>query len=176
MNRRALVVSVAAAGLTACSREPAKAPGAPEAAPPAFPDPADTIRPIYAPYMSQSGIPRLRSQAPWSADLAAQIDAMMARSEALNEPILDFDPVINAQDWQLSGLEVSTDGVVQSSHAVVRARFVNMGRQDEVLYDLIWENDGWRVDNIRSSGWDLRQIITQNPTPLPTTSGGEEQK
>lgn len=163
MNRRVFFLSVSVAGLAAaCSREQAKSPAAPEESTAIVPDPADTIRPIYAPYMTEgAAFPQLRNQAPWSGDLLAQIDAMIARSEALNEPILDFDPIVNAQDFQVSALEVSTEAVAQNSHATVRARFANLGRQEEILYDLIWENGGWRVDNIRNSEWDLRQIVTQ---------------
>jgi hypothetical protein len=36
-----------------------------------------------------------------------------------------------------------------------------MGRPTEIVYDLIWENGGWRVDNIRTSAWDLRRIAAQ---------------
>jgi hypothetical protein len=87
-----------------------------------------------------------------------QLEAMSARSQAMGEPILDFDPLIDAQDYQLSDLNVTTDAVVENSHATVRASFNNNGQPAEVLYDLIWENGAWRVDNIRTSNWDLRQI------------------
>jgi hypothetical protein len=68
---------------------------------------------------------------------------------------------VNAQDWQIISVAVTTDGVVANSHATVRARFVNGSTEDEVVYDLVWEGGGWRVDNMRHTGWDLRQIITQ---------------
>jgi hypothetical protein len=83
---------------------------------------------------------------------------MMARSQAQGEPILDFDPLIDAQDYQLTNLNVTTDAVVANSHATVRANFTNAGAPSEVVYDLIWENGGWRVDNVRTSRWDLRAI------------------
>lgn len=82
------------------------------------------------------------------------------RSRAAEEPILDFDPFVNAQDWQIGSVAVATDGVVANSHATVRARFVNGTTEDEVVYDLVWEGGGWRVDNMRHTGWDLRQIVT----------------
>ena len=67
--------------------------------------------------------PAFRDQAPWSAGLWAQLEAMMARSQARNEPILDFDPVIGAQDHQLANLNVATEAISENSHAVVRASF-----------------------------------------------------
>mgnify|MGYP001330039671 FL=1 len=84
---------------------------------------------------------------------------MVARSQAINEPILDFDPIIGAQDYQLSNLDVANEAISEGSHAVVRARFNNATTtQTNIVYDLIWEDDRWKVDNIRGEGWDLRQI------------------
>ena len=107
-------------------------------------------------------VPAFRDQAPWSAGLWAQLETMMARSQARNEPILDFDPVIGAQDHQVGNLNVTTEAISENSHAVVRASFTNLGRGEEIVYDLIWEGDRWKVDNIRGGNWDLRQIATQS--------------
>jgi hypothetical protein len=41
----------------------------------------------------------------------------------------------------------------------VRASFTNAGQHEEVLYDLVWQDDRWKVDNVRTSEWDLRTII-----------------
>lgn len=154
MHRRKLLLGAAAlAALAACSREAAKAPQTPA------PDPAAAIRPLYDRYMTDGAqFPDFRNQAPWSADLWRQLEAMTQRSEALNEPILDFDPLIDAQDYQLSDLNVRTESVVENSHATVRAAFTNIGRPTEMVYDLVWEDGAWRVDNIRTATWDLRQI------------------
>jgi hypothetical protein len=157
MHRRAIILSAAAiAALAACSPQEEKKAETPAA--PA-PDPASVIRPLYDRYLTEGAqFPEFRDQAPWSASLWAQLEAMVARSEALNEPILDFDPLIDAQDYQLTNLNVATEALAENSHATVRASFANAGRPTEVVYDLVWENGGWRVDNIRASNWDLRQI------------------
>ena len=145
--------------LAACSRQQQKQAESDTTTGAAGPDPAEAIRPLYARYMTQgSPAPPFQDQAPWSGELWSQLEAMNRRSEAANEPILDFDPLIGAQDYQLSNLNVTTDGVVAQSHAVVRASFDNLGQHTEILYDMVWANDGWRVDNIRGDGWDLRQI------------------
>ena len=157
MRRRAILLAAAGlAALAACSRQETKAP---ETQAPAAPDPAATIRPLYDRYLTEGAeFPDFRNQAPWSADLWRQLEAMTQRSEARNEPILDFDPLIDGQDYQLSNLNVATEGMVENSHASVRASFTNMGRPTEIVYDLVWEDGAWRVDNIRTSTWDLRQI------------------
>lgn len=164
LDRRAVLAGVGAAALAACSQqEPAKTETAESnaSAGSAAPDPAATIRPLYNPYLTEGAtFPAFREQAPWSAALWAQLEAMMARSEAAGEPILDFDPLIDAQDYQLNNLSVTTDAVSEGSHAVVRSRFSNAGRDTEVVFDLVWEQNGWRVDNIRTAAWDLRQIAT----------------
>lgn len=161
MHRRAIILSAGAiAVLAACSRQNETKADTETPAPPA-PDPATVIRPLYDRYLTEDAeFPAFRDQAPWSASLWAQLEAMTARSEALNEPILDFDPLIDAQDYQITNLNVATEALAENSHATVRASFANAGRPTEVVYDMVWENDGWRVDNIRASNWDLRQIAS----------------
>lgn len=159
IGRRWFVVGAGALAMAACS--PQGAEKAAEGETPSTQNPADVIRPLYDRYMVENAqFPSFREQAPWSESMWAALEAMTQRSEALGEPILDFDPLIDAQDYQLSNLNVATDGVVEGSHAVVRASFQNAGTQSEVLYDMIWEQNGWRVDNIRTAQWDLRQIAT----------------
>jgi hypothetical protein len=160
MNRRNFVIAAAAAA-AACSRqsEAPDAPAAQDSAGRAADDPAAVIRQLYDPYLTQGAtFPSFREQAPWSADLWTELEAMMARSQALNEPILDFDPLISAQDYQLSDLNVGTDSMVEAANAVVRASFTNLGQATQVVYDMVWEGNRWKVDNIRGDGWDLRQI------------------
>jgi hypothetical protein len=156
MLRRTIILGiVAAAVLAACSQDQKSA----DAPATQASDPAAVIRPLYDPYLAEGAqFPEFRHQAPWSADLWRQLEAMMARSNALNEPIMDFDPLIDAQDYQLTNLNVATESVVENSHAVVRASFSNAGRPTEVVYDLVWEDGGWRVDNIRGAEWNLREV------------------
>jgi hypothetical protein len=167
MHRRAIILgSVSVAVLAACSRQEQKA----ETPTAAAPDPAAVIRPLYDRYFTEGAeFPEFREQAPWSADLWAQLEAMVARSNAINEPILDFDPLIDAQDYQLSNLNVTTEAIAENSHATVRASFTNGPRPTEVVYDMIWEGGAWRVDNIRTAMWDLRQIAAApNADAIPT--------
>jgi hypothetical protein len=161
MNRRALLVSMTVFAVAGCSRQQEKAP----ASGAGMPDPAAIIAPLYQPYLAHAPLTALQDQAPWTARLHTQIAAMLARSATADEPILDFDPIIGAQDFELSNLTLSTEAVVENSHAVVRADFTNLGRAQTIVYDLAWEDSGWRVDNIRGAAWDLRQIASQGATP-----------
>lgn len=162
MLRRNLIIGAGAAALVACSPPTAKQdePAA-DGAGRAMTDPAMVIRQLYEPYLTPGAtFPDFQNQAPWSASLWTTLEAMMARSQAINEPILDFDPLIAAQDYQLSDLNVATESMVEASHAVVRASFNNATTPTEVVYDMTWEDDRWKVDNIRGADWDLRQIAS----------------
>lgn len=161
MRRREFLAAAGAASLAACSQPPAdkQAPPQPSEGARAITDPAAVIRPLYDRYMTPDAqFPDFLEQAPWSNDLRTLLAAMVARSSTINEPILDFDPLIGAQDYQLSNLNVANEAVVEGGHAVVRASFNNATAQTEIVYDLIWEDDRWKVNNIRGDGWDLRQI------------------
>lgn len=163
IERRTLILGLSAAALAACSRDNAKSKtgdtvttggGATSIAG----DPAAVVRPLYAPYMTQGSTFPDMLTLPWSQDLRTQLTAMVARSNAINEPILDFDPVIGAQDYELSNLNVVNEAVVENSSAVVRATFTNQNQHTEIVYDMVWENNAWRINNVRGDGWDLRQI------------------
>ncbi len=164
MRRRDFVTATSVALLAACSPQPAEKAEAPPARETtrAITDPSAVIRPLYKRYMMpDTQFPGFLEEAPWSNDLRTQLAAMMARSQQINEPILDFDPLIGAQDFQLSNLNVANEAISEASHAVVRASFNNANQHIEIVYDLIWEDDRWKVDNIRGDGWDLRQIAAQ---------------
>ena len=159
MQRRDLILALSAVALAACTPPQAEKSETPAEGARAVTDPAAVIRPLYDRYMTpNTEFPAFEDQAPWSNSLRTLLLAMMARSQAINEPILDFDPIINAQDYQLSNLNVTNEAIVEGSHAAVRAAFDNAGTHNELVYDMIWEDDRWKVDNIRGEGFDLRQI------------------
>lgn len=159
MRRRELMLALSAAALAACTPPQAEKSETPAEGARAVTDPAAVIRPLYDRYMTPDAqFPDFREQAPWSDSLWSLLSAMMRRSEQINEPILDFDPIIGAQDYQLSNLNVANEAISEGSHAVVRVTFNNATTPTNIIYDLIWEGDRWRVDNIRGEGWDLRQI------------------
>lgn len=165
MNRRAILVGALVLAVAACQPQPTETPSE-ETEAQTYPDPAEAIAPLYERYRTDPMVttfPTLTEQAPWSAAMRATLEAMVARSQTAEEPILDFDPFVNAQDWRVGAVSVTTDGVVANSHATVRARFVNFDREDEVVYDLVWEGGAWRVENIRHSEWDLKRIASAGP-------------
>lgn len=167
MLRRSFLIALALAG---CSQPAEKAKAPPAPAP--NEDPAAVVRPLYDRYMPgapEFQYPNLEDQAPWSASLRQAMVDQERRFAAMTDGDpegIDFDVFINGQDWQLSDLHVTTDSVVPQSHAVVRASFTNSGTHEDVMYDMVWENGGWRIDNMRSGGppdgWDLRQLVSKD--------------
>lgn len=164
MLRKVMIAAMAVAALGACQREqaPTEEPAQTTETQRAITDPAAVVRQSYEPYLTQGAqVPGLQEAAPWSDRMAADIAAMYARTQQGDAPVLDFDPIIDAQDYQLSDVTTATESLAEASHAVVRASFTNMGARHEVVYDLVWEGDRWKVDNVRTAAWDMRAIVTR---------------
>lgn len=165
-------VLAAALLMSGCSQQTPQAPeSVAEKTPPAaatqIPDPAGLIRPLYDRYLTPPNPdeepPPFSRQAPWSAAMSTAIQALEARANTdPYAPALDFDPFTHGQGGAITNVQVTTDAVAENSHAVVRAMFTRAGAPDEVVYDLIWEDGGWRIDNMRGSDWDLRAFLAQS--------------
>jgi hypothetical protein len=137
-------VVAAAFLLTACGGRPA-----------AGSDPVSTVEAVYAPYVAHAANPpALDNAAPWTADLAALIEA----AEGV-EGGLGFDPIIDGQDYEVAGLQIAAADGAAAGQAVVDARFTNLGDEVTVTYDLVQENGGWRVQDVRTEDWTLRGAL-----------------
>ncbi|MBW8881457.1 MAG: DUF3828 domain-containing protein [Asticcacaulis sp.] len=140
---------------------------APALASPAFaelPDsPSQIVGKLYAPYLThphassefidKSAIERVRPFA--SAAFAAAIDkdqACMEREQGICN--LDWDVIINGQDWEVSNFAIEGDG------ATVRAHFVNF-ESLTVTYHFIREGDVWKIDDIENLAPDSEGKATQ---------------
>ena len=91
--------------------------------------------------------------------LAALIikDRRQARGEVGK---LDADPFIDAQDWEIEGVEVAVrDTTAGKARATVS--FKNLGQPQTVILDLVKLKQGWRIADIT---WDrkatLRGLLT----------------
>jgi Protein of unknown function (DUF3828) len=61
--------------------------------------------------------------------------------------MLDGDPFIDGQDWQIAGLNIAVSEPAPGK-AVATAAFSNMGTPKRVVLDLIKLGDGWRIAEI----------------------------
>lgn len=78
---------------------------------------------------------------------------------------LDFDPFVGGQDWEIGGLKVK-EIYRSGGEAQVRADFANFGEPRSILFSLVREDGGWRIDDIASTlppRWVLSNILTGTP-------------
>ena len=76
---------------------------------------------------------------------------------------LDFDPWINAQDWQIKNVKVTSEPVeLAPSRRTVKATFKNIDRPEDIRFYFERTKDGWKIDDVRSAGkesWTLSLIL-----------------
>lgn len=84
---------------------------------------------------------------------SAFLQELYEQDEA-NTPIgemgaLGFDPYINGQDFDLADFEiVATE--IEGDAATAEVYFTNFGEPTELIYDLVFEDNGWRIDDVTS--------------------------
>lgn len=149
MGRRLVLAILAASALAACG---GPTPGA---------DPVATVEPLYAPYLANENPKSLLESAPWTTELRGLLERAIDLSEQRNEPLSvnDFDPIVDAQDWQITDLTVELTKPPEDGRAEVVAHFKNYDEDVAVTYDLREEGGGWRVDNMSTPNWSLRQML-----------------
>lgn len=68
-------------------------------------------------------------------------------------PSLDFDPFIDAQDWDITGFQVTVRDIAPQK-ATATATFKNTGKSVKVTLDLVKLDAGWRIRDIH---WSSRE-------------------
>ncbi len=135
----------------------------------AYDTPKALLEALYAPYKAGDSFD-------WST-----WDEAKLRSKELNDLFakdlkeangdmgrLDFDPYIDGQDYVLSDLKIG-DATIAGDTAKVEVTFKNMDSAEDLMFTLVKEADGWKIDNVASSSkeypYDLKAIMT---APLDT--------
>ena len=131
--------------------------------------PGDAVRALYAPYLpggdeSKSAFDNdSERDKRFAAGLVAEIKAYFAKQEKAGEPGgLDFDPIVNGQDYKVGQLEIRADKVAPGKTAMVMAECKNFDEPMRLKFKLVFENGAWKVDNIaslRDPAWDLRHLL-----------------
>jgi hypothetical protein len=93
--------------------------------------------------------PRLAAAIARDSDLAGQ------RGEA--SPILDYDPFVQGQDYEIRGLTISVEETAPRT-ATVLVKFRNAGKPVAIRYDLVQLADGWRIRDMRWGKTSLRAL------------------
>lgn len=72
---------------------------------------------------------------------------------------LDFDPLYDAQDFDIKELSVALMSQ-QKASAEVAASFKNMGKNEKIVFSLSAGEHGWRISDIKySDGRTLKKIL-----------------
>jgi len=143
---RHIVIALAAFAAAACTQAQ---PGA---------DPVAAIQPIYEPYVEDRNPPALLDAAPWTPQMRDLLQRAREQSRGA-EPVIDFDPLIDGQDWDIDAVSVTLTQPPADGRAEVAATFNNAGEETRILYDMVEADGGWRVDNVRTENWSLREIL-----------------
>ncbi len=128
-------------------------------------DPVSLITAIYQAYLDNTpaldDIYSKRLQALLDKDAQETPEGMVGR--------IDWDVFVDGQDFDLSALKivpVSQD----ASKAQIRATFINMGEQRNMLFDLVREDGHWRIDEIAATlppRWFMSKILADDLGAFP---------
>jgi hypothetical protein len=121
--------------------------------------PEQFLRAIYAGYTSPSPAEgqgeedNVRTRRIYEADLAELIIADYRKMQDMpGEPVLEFDPLLNAQDIDLKGpvgIQI-TNPTADRVFAVVT--FVNSGKRQTLSYVLVRGAGAWKIHDINWNG------------------------
>jgi hypothetical protein len=159
---RTLLLLVLALGLGATSAQ-----AKPDA------DPLTLIKAIYRTYQdNKPGLPHIyskRLQALVDKDEKETPEGMVGR--------IDWDVIVDGQDWQLSNLKIAL--IAKSAKtAQVRATFKNFDSANDMVFDLVREDGGWRIDDIEKMvkpRWVMSKILLDAPDAFPDAKPDDAQ-
>ena len=128
-------------------------------------DPVTLIAAIYQSYQDDAPLPfnfySERLQALVDKDERETQEGMVGR--------IDWEVIVDGQDWRLSELKI--ESVSQSAaRAQIRATFKNFGEPRDILFDLVLEEGGWRIDEIQRTlrpRWIMSKILNDDPGAFP---------
>lgn len=156
---KSFAASLALIGLAACSPQPS--PSGPEA----------VVASIYEPLVKSNGETATPIDAiPMTADLK---DLVASAEAAVGDtmPLFDGDVAGNCQDcsdFHDLKIEPATDDDATDARKIVEANFTIQDGERTIYWVMLETAEGWRVDNIISEGFNLRNIagsVTTQASP-----------
>ncbi|KOF14549.1 hypothetical protein AC244_26275 [Ensifer adhaerens] len=122
-----------------------------------FKTPATLIEALYAPYLSNGDTSE--RDAFFSNGLTKLYEADAKKSQG-EVGAIDFDPVINGQDWDIADLRVGK-AEISAQSAVITVRFENFSVPVALRYSLVNEAGNWQVDDIESTEGETRWTLSE---------------
>lgn len=125
-------------------------------------EPATVVRALYRGYERDK--PMQLEKQPFSPRMRKLLaaDKAYAKGEVGR---LDFDPIVNGQDWKISDLTVTLVSQAPDK-AEATAKFSNLGEAQDLRYDLVRSNGRWLIDDISSRTkprWTMSKILAGAP-------------
>ena len=133
------------------------------AAPATYDTPKALLEAVYAPYAVKDFDWGSFDEAQFrSKELNALFDR--DQKEANGEVgRIDFDPYVDGQDYEISNLKIGTP-TITGDKATVEVTFKNMDMEEDMVFALVKEDGGWKIDDVKSKGgadpYDLHDIMT----------------
>jgi hypothetical protein len=144
-------------------------------------DPVALITALYKTYQentpalggsAEPGLPHI-----YSPRLQALIDKDQKETPEGMVGRIDWDVIVDGQDWQLSALKIALVSK-SATRAEVRATFKNFDTPNNMLFDLVLEGGHWRIDDIQKTlkpRWIMSKILMDAPDAFPDGEVGDEQ-
>ena len=120
--------------------------------------PREVLESAYAPYTT--GLFPTEYDWLYSADLKALFAADRTRYADDEVPTVDFDPLVDAQDIEVTEVVIS-EPVVQGDTAVGVVTFLNYGEPDISVIAMVKEGDVWRIDDIATMTGEYRFLLSE---------------
>jgi len=114
---------------------------------------------IYRPYLAKDfkGQPYSEADRFFAPDLAnAMVRDMRGAAQKGEVPLLNGDPFLDAQDWEITKLTVSATANGDQASGVVT--FENFGKPVRLALALVQTSAGWRIADIEAPSGSLRAL------------------
>jgi hypothetical protein len=135
--------------------------------------PLALIRSFYVPYLAGDAGPEPKPSTdviyPHATNRLKHLIDLMNECETKSQGVcnLDFDVIINGEDWDLKGLPKLTAQPLAGGDVEVAARFSGFGAPLEVDYFFVNSGSGWQIDDVTGNGpddsWRLSTILAHEP-------------
>jgi len=120
--------------------------------------PQDLLTAFYEPYFTDDFYEdetRFRSAA-----LQALYDEDVAATPEGELGALSFDPYIDGQDYELADFAIGTPEIT-GDRANVLVSFTNFGQPRRLVYELVREEGGWKIDDVVSTTPDNEYRLSE---------------
>ena len=92
-----------------------------------------------------------------------------------NEPgALAGDPLYDAQDTEIKNFKVG-QAVVKNKSATVTVTFANLGERKKIVFVLVKEKSGWKIEDIKyDGGYTLVELLKEDSSTNHDSNGAEK--